>query len=266
MAALTYEVTAAGLNLRDQPGKQGRILAVLGRGDRVVAAGPEQGGWLPVVAAGRAGFASAGFLRPLDLPPAAVAPPVPAATPVTAAPVLAAPDVNVKDRDMARLHPKMREAVESVLAQCRAEGLPFRVFEANRTPERQAWLYTQGRSRPGAIVTKAQAWESFHQYGLAVDFVLFENNQWSWDDKGPRARYWQRLPQLIAQAGLRSLSWEAPHAEWPTSMAELQAGRWPDDGDASWHDTLEAAVDRWQGRGLPGAPELLIAERPPLLA
>lgn len=262
MAANTFAVTAAGLNLRDQPGKQGRVLLVLSRGQRVVASGPPQDGWLPVAAAGTAGFAASAFLQPLDLPAAA-----PQALPPAAAPLpTSAPDVNVKDRDMAKLHPQMRSAVAAVLQQCQAEGLPFRVFEANRSPERQTWLYAQGRTRSGAIVTKARAWESFHQYGLAVDFVLFENGQWSWDDKGPRAAHWKRLPQLIAAAGLRSLSWEAPHAEWPTALDALQAGQWPEGGDSGWHDTLEAAADRWRMRGLSGAPELLIAERPPLVA
>ena len=79
-------------------------------------------------------------------------------------------------------------------------------------------------------------------------------------------QYWMRLPQVIAAAGLRSLNWEAPHAEWPTAMDDLEVGRWPEDGDVSWHNALEAAVDRWQLRGLPGAPEMLVAERPPLVA
>jgi hypothetical protein len=264
MAALTYEVTAAGLNLRDQPSKEGRILEVLSRGRRVVASGPELGGWLPAVANGSAGFVATGYLRALDPLAVTSAPPVSPPAAPSPAPTTS-PDVSVKDRDLSRLHPKMRAAVEAVLQQCQAEALPFRVFEANRSPERQAWLYAQGRTRPGSIVTKAEAWQSFHQYGLAVDFVLFENNQWSWDDKGPRAHLWKRLPQVIAAAGLRSLNWEAPHAEWPTTMVDLQYGRWPDDGDASWYNSLEAAVDRWQLRGLPGAPGMLVAERPPLL-
>lgn len=256
MAAPTYEVTAEALNLRDQAGTQGRVLTVLKRGQLVVGAQPAQGGWMAVAAGPLNGYAATAFLREVSTP-AWTAPPSAPAPSV---------DVNVKDRDLGRLHPSMRAKVEALLGLFAQESLPFRVFEAYRSPERQNWLYEQGRSRPGGKVTNARAWESFHQYGLAVDFVLFENGQWSWDDSGPRAAYWRRLPELIKQVELRSLDWEAPHAEWHVDLSELRAGRWPDGGDDSWHDLMEAAVGRWRGQNLPGAPAMASAERPPLTA
>ncbi|MDR7270646.1 hypothetical protein J2X20_003304 [Pelomonas saccharophila] len=253
MAAPTYEVTAEALNLRDQAGTQGRVLGVLKRGDVVVGAQPAQGGWMAVAAGALNGFVASAFLRGVQAT-AGTAPPPPTA------------DVNVKDRDLARLHPAMRAKVEELLQLFAQQSLPFRVFEAYRSPERQNWLYEQGRTRPGGKVTNARAWESFHQYGLAVDFVLFENGQWSWDDSGPRAGHWRKLRELIDQVGLHSLSWEVPHAELHVQLADLRAGRWPDGGDDSWHDLMEAAVDRWRGQNLPGAPTLASTERPPLIA
>ena len=266
MAAPTYEVNAEALNLREQPNTQGRVLAVLRRGQLVVAAQPAESSWMAVAAGALTGYASASYLREVSATPWAAPPAAPpAAAAAPAAPPPSA-DVNVKDRDMARLHPAMRAKVEALLNTLEGEGLPFRVFEAYRSPERQAWLYEQGRTRPGGIVTKAHAWESFHQYGLGVDLVLFENGQWSWDDAGPRARHWQRLGELINAAGLRHLSWEAPHAELRVDLADLKAGHWPDGADAAWHDQMEAAVDRWRGQNLAGAPALQAGERPPLTA
>src|SRR5712692_1332214 len=97
---------------------------------------------------------------------------------------------SVRNADLACLHPIFREKARRLLGRLAAEGIPFQLFEGLRSPERQQYLYAQGRTRPGPIVTKAQPWTSYHQYGLAGDFVLFENGVWSWDATGVRKRYW----------------------------------------------------------------------------
>jgi len=74
-----------------------------------------------------------------------------------------------------------REKVLKLINLFEENDLPFRMFEGFRSPQRQDYLYQQGRSRPGNIITNARPWTSFHQYGLAADFVLFINNKWSWD-------------------------------------------------------------------------------------
>ena len=51
-------------------------------------------------------------------------------------------------------------------------GHPVRITEGYRSMERQQELYNQGRTTPGNIVTNAKAGESFHNYGVAVDFVF----------------------------------------------------------------------------------------------
>ena len=89
------------------------------------------------------------------------------------------PDPNSRRTDLDSLHPAMRDSVVHLLTRLDAEQIPFRLFEGFRSPWRQAWLYAQGRTRPGAKVTKAKPWESYHQHGLAADFVLWLNNQWS---------------------------------------------------------------------------------------
>ena len=120
------------------------------------------------------------------------------------------------DRDLSLLHPMMRVRAQKVLAACAQQQLPFRIFEAWRAPERQQYLYEQGRSRSGGIVTYSRAWESYHQYGLAADFVLYYDgkpNPWSWDDTGSNKPLWDTLHQIGRGFGLEPLGFETPHLQ-----------------------------------------------------
>lgn len=86
-------------------------------------------------------------------------------------------------------------------------GCLFKPFESFRHPWRQAELFRYGRG-----VTKARAYESAHQFGMAVDFVAFDGGRWSWDDKKP----WQELKVRAEACGLRvPLEWDRAHVEHP---------------------------------------------------
>lgn len=124
----------------------------------------------------------------------------------------AVPDT-ARRTDLAPLHPVMRDAVSMLVRTIESENLPFRVFETLRSPLRQDWLYQQGRSRSGSIVTYAQAWNSYHQYGLAVDFVLWINETWTWNTLGINAARWERLHALGKTVGLEQLKFETPHLQ-----------------------------------------------------
>jgi peptidoglycan L-alanyl-D-glutamate endopeptidase CwlK len=140
-----------------------------------------------------------------------------------------------RSSDTKQLHPVFREKASQLLAQLASERIPFRLFEGFRSPARQAYLYTRGRSRRGPIVTNARPWCSFHQYGLAGDFVLFENGQWSWETSGPRAAWWRRLPDLGKTLGLEPLPFEMPHLQVAgLTIKDLAAGHYPPGGDATW--------------------------------
>ncbi len=153
----------------------------------------------------------------------------------------------VRNIDLACLHPVFRQKAQELLGLLAAENIPFRLFEGFRSPERQQYLYAQGRTRPGPIVTRAQPWTSYHQYGLAGDFVLFENGAWSWETAGASARYWLRLQAIGKQIGLDPLSFELPHLQlaglW---IQDLKAGKHPDGGDASWEAAVQVAVVGWK--------------------
>ena len=98
-----------------------------------------------------------------------------------------------RDTAPEHLHPRFRLKVNQLISKLEAEGLPFRMFEGFRSARRQHELYQQGRSKPGARVTNADAWSSLHQYGVAADFVLYIDGQWSWDTSKNKKSWWQRL-------------------------------------------------------------------------
>jgi len=170
-----------------------------------------------------------------------------------------------RDANLSALHPAFRQKAHAVIQKLNDEGLPFRIFEGFRSPARQDMLYRQGRTAPGNVVTNARAWESLHQYGLAADFVLYEDGKWSWEDKGESKARWARLHEIARDCGLERLSFEKPHLQLPGHDArKLRFGGYPQGGDASWAENLEQAIASWTGE--PGAPPLpdALPSRPPL--
>jgi len=110
-------------------------------------------------------------------------------------------------RDLGFLHPLLRKRAEKGFLSLQAAIPGLCAFETLRTPERQAFLYAQGRTSPGHKVTKARPWHSWHNFGLAFDCaVLAAGGQWSWvfDTGLVRAR-------LIAEGLEPGPSFEACH-------------------------------------------------------
>ena len=164
------------------------------------------------------------------------------------------------------LHPSFRERIAHVYKSLEDESIPLALYEGVRTPWRQAELYARGRTTGGGkIVTRAKAWQSFHQYGLAVDFV-FEapDGGWTWDE--PVSGMWDRYHEIARAAGLEPLSSERPHVQLPWSIADLRAGRLPPGGeDTEWERWIADQAERWgtferdcAGSWHPGAPAALL--------
>lgn len=138
-----------------------------------------------------------------------------------------------RDSEPGNLHPAFRPIHYKLLERLTTEGLPFRLFEGRRREERQAWLYASGRpqmpgGREGPILTKAAPGLSYHQYGLAGDYVLFLDGKWSWDTSKINAERWRRLQEIGMELGLEPLSFELPHLQLAgLKIADLKAGRLP---------------------------------------
>jgi peptidoglycan LD-endopeptidase CwlK len=94
------------------------------------------------------------------------------------------PGLETADRDWGRLDPKFTSVVLKVFARLEARGYPFTLLEGYRSPERQDAL-----ADAGAHVTNARAFQSKHQYGLALDaaplrngrLVISEKDTWAMD-------------------------------------------------------------------------------------
>jgi peptidoglycan L-alanyl-D-glutamate endopeptidase CwlK len=201
--------------------------------------------------------------QPSPVPPAAA----PLAAPEAIAPA-AAVDPEARDTDLMKIHPAMRERVERLMEALQQREVPMRLFEAYRAPERQAHLFAKGRDAAGnvigKVVTHARPWQSYHQYGLAVDCVIAKAGVDPWETATEDAKAWWRTYHEVAQQlGLERLSFELPHVQ----LAELKtsgllAGEYPPGGDATWSANLAKVVARWTGSDKPPAPVGI--ERPPL--
>lgn len=130
--------------------------------------------------------------------------------------------MSVRDVDAKweHLFPAFRTKLRAVLDT--APGGPWRIVEGYRSNERQTYLYGQGRTRPGPIVTWMRVPLS-HGTGLAADVI-------------PKAGYdaprsvWEGLRTAYQAVGLRNGAYQRGdlgHIEWPlddkkTRLAALQ--------------------------------------------
>lgn len=166
------------------------------------------------------------------------------------------------------LHPLVRRAAMDTLDELALSDIRFRLFETYRTPERQKLLKAK---RPK--VSNAGPWQSMHQYGLAVDFVIDVKgvNPWA---KGDRRGWWDLLHLAGERHGLMPLRnrrgklLELPHMQLiGYKWRDCRAGKWPEGGDDPWvynlHDTA-ARYPKGAPKLLPDYPEDVLECRPPL--
>lgn len=174
------------------------------------------GGWIPREGPARAPApAPRAESEPAEIAtgPAPVAPGVPPRperpAPEAGAPTVRAgePDPRHVHLDPALLHPELRVRVERVVERMRREhGHEVRVTETFREQSRQDFLYAQGRTRPGPVVTWTRA--SNHTAGRAVDVVV--------DGSYDTPLGYARLARIAREEGLHTLGARDPgHLELP---------------------------------------------------
>ena len=89
---------------------------------------------------------------------------------------------STSDRRIKTLHPLIQCDVANIINEAEAKlNVKFRVTQALRTVAEQDELYAQGRTAGGSIVTNARGGKSYHNYGLAFDVAIIENNSVIWD-------------------------------------------------------------------------------------
>ncbi|WP_054704129.1 M15 family metallopeptidase [Bacillus sp. JCM 19041] len=80
------------------------------------------------------------------------------------------------------LHPIVEEKTEELIKQSSEVGIDIIITDGYRSIEEQDKLYKQGRQNSGQVVTNAKGGQSYHNFGLAVDYALLnENGEPIWD-------------------------------------------------------------------------------------
>jgi hypothetical protein len=119
-----------------------------------------------------------------------------------------APTAAVKSGDVATpvkalegLAPELRARVERVMERMKNEyGHDVSIVETTRSQDRQDWLYEQGRTREGSVVTWTR--DSAHTRGEAVDVMI--------DGRYENAAGFGRLQRIANEEGLRTLGMKDP--------------------------------------------------------
>jgi peptidoglycan L-alanyl-D-glutamate endopeptidase CwlK len=121
---------------------------------------------------------------------------------------VAATPVDTANSDTDALNPDFRTKLTRVINRMHDEfGKDVQLVEGFRTQSRQDFLYDQGRTRPGDVVTWTKS--SKHTLGLAADVMI--------DGSYTDAAGFRQLAQVAAQEGLRTLGAKDPgHIELPT--------------------------------------------------
>lgn len=155
----------------------------------------------------------------------------------TAAPVSAPSDGTFDPRsegNIATLGPRTQAKAREWLAKCLAEGINVKIICGTRTFDEQADLYAQGRTRPGPRVTNSPPGYSWHNFGVAWDFVVFDGHgEPLWDSP-----LMERCGRIAESLGLEwGGSWtgfqDVPHIQMETGCTLAQARKRKNEG--TWH-------------------------------
>ena len=87
-----------------------------------------------------------------------------------------------------KLHPSIRQdAIDAYNEAVRRTpvGVHPSITSTLRPFSESQKLYNQGRITPGQIVSNAKPGQSYHNYGMAIDFCLIINGKAVWDEKNP---------------------------------------------------------------------------------
>jgi peptidoglycan L-alanyl-D-glutamate endopeptidase CwlK len=127
--------------------------------------------------------------------------------------------------DIKKLAPFIQELVIAAISDCVKAGLDIDMFEGYRPPQRQQYLYEQGRTRVGKRVTWAKPWESFHQYHLAIDVAFGGHKKWYWPDpETPDGKAkWNAVTAIFERHGFTGISKERAHFQLTAGMTEQEA-------------------------------------------
>ncbi|TCN27756.1 M15 family metallopeptidase [Mesobacillus foraminis] len=136
------------------------------------------------------------------------------------------------------LHPAVSHNAELLIQQSAGKGIEIIITDGFRSHHEQDRLYEKGRSTQGNIVTHAKGGESFHNFGLAIDFAIKANGQAIWDmgydGNGNGQSDWMEVVEIAKELGFEwGGDWkhfkDYPHLQmdFGLSINDLQKGERP---------------------------------------
>ena len=122
------------------------------------------------------------------------------------------------------LLPEVAAAAQRALDNCAKAGFKVIITQTYRSPKDQEVLYLKGRQgKVGEkIVTNARAWQSYHQFRLAIDIVPSLRGQLIWNPRtNEEWSIWNGVAAFFKNEGF---SWSK---EWKTfkELAHFQWGK-----------------------------------------
>lgn len=151
------------------------------------------------------------------------------------------PEMNLNAPMPDGLHPVVEEKTNQLQQQAAEKGISIVITDGFRSAEDQDKLYEKGRSTEGTIVTYAKGGESYHNFGLAVDFAIKIPSgdviwDMSYDGNGNSIPDWTEVVSLAKGLGFEwGGDWarfkDYPHLQmdFGLSIAALQRGERPEE-------------------------------------
>jgi len=147
--------------------------------------------------------------------------------------------------DIQELHPVVAKKKDELIRAVAKKGITIVITDAFRSAEHQDKLYSKGRKSEGQIVTNAKGGESYHNYGLAIDFAIkTKSGDIIWDMKydgnGNGKADWLEVVEAAKKLGFEwGGDWpdfpDYPHLQIPfdLSIKDLKKGKRPE-GDVKF--------------------------------
>lgn len=139
----------------------------------------------------------------------------------------------ISSRDINELHPCVARGCRELIRRAAELRLaPVGINQTYRDAEHQDWLFSQGRTRPGAIVTNARGGHSIHQYRLAFDFHRNISGKAFADRTVEERAFWETVGRTWVEMGgvwggnfTRFI--DRPHCEYTggLTLSDLRAGQ-----------------------------------------
>lgn len=139
-----------------------------------------------------------------------------------------------------KLNDNVAEKANQLVNEAARKGIRVVITDDFRNAEDQDKLYAKGRTEPGNIVTHARGGESYHNYGLAIDFAISSRDSgkliWDmdYDGNGNSRSDWKEVVAIAKNLGFEwGGDWEKfrdyPHLQvsYGLTIYDLQTGERP---------------------------------------